>query len=139
MYKIIAGVWEQLEKDAKLIREQVFIQEQGIAPEDEWDDLDATVLHFIVYDREQPIATARLLPQHSVGRVAVLLPYRKQGVGKILMQHIIDYARYHKLPYLKLSAQTYVTAFYEALGFVGQGEEYLDCGIPHIDMTLELN
>lgn len=139
MYKIIAGGWEQLQKDAKLIREQVFIQEQGIAPEDEWDDLDATVLHFIVYDCERPIATARLLPQHSVGRVAVLLSYRKQGVGKILMQHIIDYARQQNLPYLKLSAQTYVTAFYEALGFVVQGEEYLDCGIPHIDMTLELN
>ncbi|MDA3557176.1 GNAT family N-acetyltransferase [Acinetobacter sp. AOR15_HL] len=139
MYKIIAGGWEQLEKDTKLIREQVFIQEQGIAPEDEWDDLDATVLHFIVYDREQPIATARLLPQHSVGRVAVLMPYRKQGIGKILMQHIIEYARQQNLPYLKLSAQTYVTAFYEALGFVVQGEEYLDCGIPHIDMTLELN
>lgn len=139
MYKIIAGGWEQLQKDAKLIREQVFIQEQGIAPEDEWDDLDATVLHFIVYDCERPIATARLLPQHSVGRVAVLLSYRKQGVGKILMQYIIDYARQQNLPYLKLSAQTYVTAFYEALGFVVQGEEYLDCGIPHIDMTLELN
>lgn len=139
MYKIITGGWEQLQKDAKLIREQVFIQEQGIAPEDEWDDLDATVLHFIVYDREQPIATARLLPQHSVGRVAVLMPYRKQGIGKILMEHIIEYARQQNLPYLKLSAQTYVTAFYEALGFVVQGEEYLDCGIPHIDMTLELN
>ncbi|MNH27669.1 hypothetical protein D3C79_877910 [compost metagenome] len=48
-------------------------------------------------------------------------------------------SRQQNLPYLKLSAQTYVTAFYEALGFVVQGEEYLDCGIPHIDMTLELN
>lgn len=139
MYKIRAGGWKQLEKDAKYIREQVFIQEQGIAPEDEWDDLDATVLHFIVYDNEQPIATARLLPQHSVGRVAVLVPYRKQGIGKILMQHIIDYARHQKLPYLKLSAQTYVIAFYEALGFHVQGEVYEDCGIPHIDMILELN
>ncbi|KRI50707.1 GNAT family N-acetyltransferase [Acinetobacter pittii] len=139
MYKIVEGGWEQLEQDAKYIREQVFIQEQGIAPEDEWDDLDAVVLHFIVYDKEQPIATARLLPQHSVGRVAVLMPYRKQGIGKILMQHIIEYARQHKLPYLKLSAQTYVTAFYEALGFKVQGEVYEDCGIPHIDMVLELN
>ena len=139
MYKIVEGGWEQLEQDAKYIREQVFIQEQGIAPEDEWDDLDATVLHFIVYDKEQPIATARLLPQHSVGRVAVLMPYRKQGIGKILMQHIIDYARNQKLPYLKLSAQTYVTAFYEALGFKVQGEVYQDCGISHIDMTLALS
>lgn len=139
MYKIIESDWEQLGQDAKYIREQVFIQEQGIAPEDEWDDLDTIVLHFIVYDKEQPIATARLLPQHSVGRVAVLMPYRKQGIGKILMQHIIDYARRHKLPYLKLSAQTYVTAFYEALGFKVQGEVYQDCGIPHIDMVLKLN
>ena len=74
MYKVIADDWEQLEKDAKYIREQVFIQEQGIAPEDEWDDFDATAVHFMVYDKEQPIATARLLPQHSVGRVAVLMP-----------------------------------------------------------------
>lgn len=80
-----------------------------------------------------------MLPQHSVGRVAVLVAYRKRGIGKILMEHIIDYARQQNLPYLKLSAQTYVTAFYEALGFVVQGEEYLDCSIPHIDMTLELN
>lgn len=139
MYKVIADDWEQLEKDAKYIREQVFIQEQGIAPEDEWDDFDAIAVHFMVYDKEQPIATARLLPQHSVGRVAVLMPYRKQGIGKILMQHIIEYTRQHKLPYLKLSAQTYVTAFYEALGFKVQGEVYEDCGIPHIDMVLELN
>lgn len=139
MYKIVEGVWEQLEQDAKHIREQVFIREQGIAPEDEWDDLDATAVHFMVYDKEQPIATARLLPQHSVGRVAVLMPYRKQGIGKILMQHIIDYARNQKLPYLKLSAQTYVTAFYEALGFKVQGEIYQDCGIPHIDMVLALS
>lgn len=139
MYEVIAGGWEQLEKDAKYIREQVFIQEQGIASEDEWDDFDATAVHFMVYDKEQPIATARLLPQHSVGRVAVLMPYRKQGIGKILMQHIIDYARNQKLPYLKLSAQTYVTAFYEALGFKVQGEVYQDCGISHIDMTLALS
>ncbi|MEQ1134966.1 GNAT family N-acetyltransferase [Acinetobacter seifertii] len=139
MYEVIAGGWEQLEKDAKYIREQVFIQEQGIASEDEWDDFDATAVHFMVYDKEQPIATARLLPQHSVGRVAVLMPYRKQGIGKILMQHIIDYARNQKLPYLKLSAQTYVTAFYEALGFKLQGEVYQDCGISHIDMTLALS
>ena len=139
MYEVIAGGWEQLEKDAKYIREQVFIQEQGIASEDEWDDFDVAAVHFMVYDKEQPIATARLLPQHSVGRVAVLMPYRKQGIGKILMQHIIDYARNQKLPYLKLSAQTYVTAFYEALGFNVQGEVYQDCGIPHIDMILALS
>ncbi|MFW1841281.1 GNAT family N-acetyltransferase, partial [Acinetobacter gyllenbergii] len=47
MYKVIADDWEQLEKDAKYIREQVFIQEQGIAPEGEWDDFDAIAVHFM--------------------------------------------------------------------------------------------
>lgn len=139
MYHFVQGTWEQLAQDAKFIREQVFVQEQKISPEDEWDDFDATALHFVVYDKIQPIATARLLPHHSIGRVAVLASYRKQGIGKILMQKIIEHARHEKLPYLKLSAQTYVTAFYEALGFEIQGEVYQDCGIPHIDMTLKLN
>ncbi|MCW8642221.1 GNAT family N-acetyltransferase, partial [Acinetobacter baumannii] len=48
MYKVIAGSWTQFEEDAKYIREQVFIQEQGIAPEDEWDDFDSTAMHFMV-------------------------------------------------------------------------------------------
>ncbi|MFE1639555.1 GNAT family N-acyltransferase, partial [Acinetobacter baumannii] len=66
MYKVIAGSWTQFEEDAKYIREQVFIQEQGIEPKDEWDDFDSTAVHFMVYVKEQPNATARLLPQHSV-------------------------------------------------------------------------
>ncbi|KAA5634544.1 GNAT family N-acetyltransferase, partial [Pseudomonas aeruginosa] len=49
MYKVIAGSWTQFEEDAKYIREQVFIQEQGIEPKDEWDDFDSTAVHFMVY------------------------------------------------------------------------------------------
>ena len=75
-FKIYAGSWAELEKDAKHIREQVFIQEQEIAAQDEWDNDDAVSLHFIVYDENQAIATARLLKNNSVGRVAVLKTYR---------------------------------------------------------------
>ena len=70
------GTWAELQSDAKPIREQVFIQEQQIAAVDEWDAQDEISQHFVVCDGEQVIATARLLPNHSIGRVAVLASHR---------------------------------------------------------------
>ena len=128
--------WDVLQHDAKLIREQVFIQEQQIAAEDEWDAEDAVSLHFVVYDQDQPIATARLLQNNSVGRVAVLKSHRGLGVGKVLMQAVIAYTQQQQRPFLVLSSQVHAQAFYQALGFMQEGEEYLDCGIPHIHMRL---
>ena len=107
--------------------------------EDEWDDQDAIALHFMVYDEQKAIATARLLLNHSVGRVAVLSQYRGQSVGRILMQQIIFQAKIEQRPLLKLSAQVHAIHFYERLGFAVQGSEYLDCGIPHVDMAMMLD
>ena len=134
--QIRSGKWAQLEQDAKWIREQVFIQEQQIAPEDEWDAEDAVSLHFMVYDQAQPVATARLLNSNSIGRVAVLKAYRGQGVGKLLMESVISQARTERREFLKLSSQVHAVSFYAGLGFAVHGEEYLDCGIPHIDMQM---
>ena len=136
---IHAGSWQDLQADAKQIREAVFIQEQAIAPEDEWDAQDAVALHFVVYIAKQAIATARLLENHSIGRVAVLKSQRGLGVGRVLMQHIIQMAKQQQRPFLMLSAQVYATGFYQQLGFQVEGEEYLDCGIPHIRMRRELH
>jgi len=130
------GSWDELQNDAKLIREQVFIQEQQIAVEDEWDGEDAVSLHFVVYDQDQPIATARLLKNNSVGRVAVLRSYRGVGIGKLLMERIIQQAKHEQRKFLKLSSQVHAIQFYAALDFKVEGEQYLDCGIPHIDMRL---
>lgn len=135
--QIRSGKWAQLEQDAKWIREQVFIQEQQIAPEDEWDAEDAVSLHFMVYDQAQPVATARLLNNNSIGRVAVLKAYRGQGVGKLLMEAVISQARTERREFLKLSSQVHAVSFYAGLGFAAHGEEYLDCGIPHIDMQMQ--
>ncbi|HRM30112.1 MAG: GNAT family N-acetyltransferase [Acinetobacter sp.] len=128
--------WDVLQHDAKLIREQVFIQEQQIAAEDEWDAEDAVSLHFVVYDQDQPIATARLLQNNSVGRVAVLKSHRGLGIGKVLMLQIIQQAKLEQRKFLKLSSQVHAIQFYASLGFNVEGEEYLDCAIPHIDMRL---
>ncbi|MCJ8510757.1 GNAT family N-acetyltransferase [Acinetobacter lwoffii] len=136
--KIVSGSWKDLAAHAKAIREAVFIQEQHIAAEDEWDAEDAVAVHFIVFQQDQAIATARLLSNHSVGRVAVLTTARGLGVGQRLMQAVIDYARAEQRGLVKLSSQVHAIGFYQALGFEVQGEEYLDCGIPHIDMYLKL-
>ena len=137
-FVIQSGPWSQLQHDAKLIRSMVFIEEQNISEADEWDEQDAISLHFVVYAQDQPIATARLLENNSIGRVAVLQQYRGEGIGKLLMQQIIQVAKQQNRAFLQLSAQVYVTRFYENLGFQVQGEEYLDCEIPHIDMGLSL-
>ena len=82
-------------------------------------------------------STARLLQNNSVGRVAVLKSQRGLGVGKLLMQYIIDYAQPQR-EFLKLSSQVQAMPFYAGLGFKAEGEEYLDCGIPHRTMRLLL-
>jgi predicted GNAT family N-acyltransferase len=136
--KIVSGSWKDLAVYAQAIREAVFIQEQHIAAEDEWDAEDAVAVHFIVFQHDQAIATARLLSNNSIGRVAVLNTARGLGVGQRLMQAVIDHSRAEQRELVKLSSQVHAIGFYQALGFEVQGEEYLDCGIPHIDMYLKL-
>jgi predicted GNAT family N-acyltransferase len=139
MYQVKHGRWDQLQQDAKLIRTQVFICEQGITEADEWDDQDVISQHFVIYDQDQPIATARLLQNHSVGRVAVVKAYRGQGLGQMIMLEIISYAQKQGLSVLTLSSQVHAISFYEKLGFTVQGNSYDECGISHIEMTMNLN
>lgn len=138
MFSVKQGSWDQLQQDAKLIRKLVFISEQNIPEQDEWDDQDAISQHFVVYDQNQPIATARLLANNSVGRVAVLKAYRGQGIGRLIMLEIIAYAQAQKRPSLQLSSQVHAVSFYEKLGFSIQGDEYDECGIPHIEMVMPI-
>lgn len=138
MFSVKQGSWDQLQQDAKLIRKLVFISEQNIPEQDEWDDQDAISQHFVVYDQNQPIATARLLANNSVGRVAVLKAYRGQGIGRLIMLQIIAYAQAQKRPSLQLSSQVHAISFYEKLGFSIQGDEYDECGIPHIEMVMPI-
>ena len=136
--KIVSGSWDDLAQDARVIREAVFIQEQQIAPEDEWDAEDTISTHFVAYLQDQAVATARLLKNHSIGRVAVLQSARGTGIGYKTMRAVIDQAKAEQRKFVKLSSQVHAIGFYQNLGFDVQGAEYLDCGIPHIDMYLSL-
>ena len=135
---ISVGDWETLGPAASEIRRKVFIDEQNVPQEEEWDGLDPESLHFLAMLDGQPVGTARLLPDAHIGRVAVLANARGTGIGVLLMQAAIEAARHAGHSKVALSAQVQALAFYERLGFVAHGNEFLDAGIPHREMTLSL-
>jgi len=123
------------------IRRIVFIDGQNVPEHEERDDKDADAIHLIAFDEGTPVGTARLLVDGAtgkIGRVAVLEQMRGRGLGKAIMQAAIDVLREEQVATAKLAAQTHALAFYEALGFVAEGPEFLDAGILHRDMTRAL-
>lgn len=116
----------------RAVREPVFVVEQHCPIEEEWDALDAPSAHALVLnDRDEPVATGRLTPDHKIGRMAVLAGYRGSGVGALVMEHLIAKARELGYPELALSSQVHAIPFYERFGFIADGPEYLDANIPH--------
>lgn len=143
--KILATNWQTHEQALRTIRERVFIQEQHVPVADEWDDKDATAIHFLVQNAQrESIACARLLLENQsrlhIGRVAVLKEYRHQGVGRQLMCELVRYCTQHYAgSAIYLHAQTQRQAFYEHLGFTARGAVFMDAGIPHLEMWFNHN
>ncbi|KMN23210.1 GNAT family N-acetyltransferase [Pseudomonas helleri] len=126
--------WHKDIADIRRIREAVFVAEQQVPPELEWDADDATAVHFLACEGDYAIGTARLLPDGHIGRVSVLKDWRGLKVGDALMQAAISEAEKRGLKKQQLSAQVHATAFYERLGFKIVSDEFLEAGIPHVDM-----
>ena len=123
----------------KSVREQVFIQEQHVPEELEWDEHDTKAVHVVAYDtRDQVIGTARMLADGHIGRMAVLEPWRKNGVGSAMLKTLLLLAQQQNLSKVFLHAQTSAIGFYEHHGFRTLGEEFLDAGIPHRYMEKDL-
>ncbi len=129
--------WQKDNADLRRIRETVFIAEQSVAPELEWDTEDADAVHFLAFERDYAIGTARLLPDGHIGRVSVLKDWRGLKVGDRLLQAAIAEAERRGLKRQMLSAQVHATAFYERHGFKVVSSEFLEAGIPHVDMVRE--
>lgn len=136
--EIHTGNWAELGARASDIRRRVFIEEQQVSQEEEWDGRDDLCLHFLAQRGDTALGTARLLPDGHIGRVAVLQEARGMGVGVALMQAAIAAAQHQGHPAVELTAQTHALAFYERLGFTAFGDIFLDAGIPHRSMRLEL-
>jgi len=123
----------------KHIREQVFINEQHVPVELEWDEYDPDAIHLIVLDEKHvPIATSRMLSDGHIGRMAVIPEWRTQGIGTAMLLKLINIAKQHNLEAVFLSAQLEAIDFYKKQGFNVKSDTYMDAGIPHKDMGLNL-
>lgn len=132
--------WQDDGPSLRAIRETVFIHEQQVPVELEWDEFDASCLHILALDSAgNPIGTARLLPDGHIGRMAVLKEWRDRGVGSALMQRLLEEAKKRHLQQVIVNAQTYAAEFYTRFGFRMAGEEFIDAGIPHVRMVLHLS
>jgi YbgC/YbaW family acyl-CoA thioester hydrolase len=143
MVQVRVGRWDDLGPDAQAIRQRVFVEEQHIPADMEWDEADATSLHAVAYNRfGMPLGTGRLL-QHvpgvaKIGRMAALRTVRGAGVGRAVLEALMQTARERGDREVVLHAQTSAAAFYARSGFVPRGPEFDEVGIPHVEMVKAL-
>lgn len=122
------------------IRHAVFVQEQHVPEELEWDDADERSYHVLATNGEgAPIGTGRLKLECQIGRMAVLRDWRGRGVGAAILQALLALARKQGCRVVRLNAQTHAMPFYEKFGFVALGVEFQEAGIPHRTMELRLS
>lgn len=121
------------------IRRRVFIEEQSVPENLEWDGMDDDAVHVLALDATRAIGCARMLPGGRIGRMAVLPEWRGRGVGRAMLETLIALSREQGLAHVSLSAQTHAIPFYAKSGFKVRSEIYDDAGIPHRDMVLALS
>ncbi|MBA2238653.1 MAG: GNAT family N-acetyltransferase [Lysobacter sp.] len=126
--------------DLRIVREAVFVQEQSVPPDLEWDELDPLCHHVLARDEAGlPIGTGRLTPEHRIGRMAVLAPWRGQGVGDALLRVLLDRARSLGWRRVSLHSQASAVLFYVRHGFLPFGDPFVEAGIDHQSMELLLD
>lgn len=129
--------FDSLCADARAIREEVFVREQGFV--NEFDHIDGNAVHFVLYVDGQAAGTCRIYKgednEFYLGRLAVLPNYRGMSLGKMLIDEAQRCVSDMGGEKISLSAQVRVMNFYEKCGFSAVGEEYLDEDCPHIKMV----
>ena len=135
--------WDEYQQPLSNIRETVFIKEQHVPPELEWDEHDADCLHLLACNNNDEglveyIGTVRMLNDGHIGRMAVLAEWRNQGVGSTLLAKLISIARQQQLEKVYLYAQTSAIEFYLQHQFNIVSDEFMDAGIPHREMEHKL-
>jgi predicted GNAT family N-acyltransferase len=120
------------------VRETVFVREQNVPAELEWDGVDAQCEHVLAEAGDVAIGTGRLLPDGHIGRMAVLSPWRRKGVGSAILEALVRLAAQRDMKRIALNAQTHARPFYERHGFQVEGEAFMEAGIPHVAMVRDL-
>lgn len=141
--KIISVDWASCHERLSLIRRRVFIDEQQVPEDMEWDEHDPVSVHFLVIDsrrvKHTDIACARLAPSGKIGRMAVLKPWRRQGIGFRLLEYVVAHARKQGLSGVYLHAQVSAIGLYQKAGFSMSGDEFDEAGIAHRQMHLQFD
>lgn len=140
MIDVRVGSWAEHERNARALRSSVFIDEQGIPAGLEWDDADRDALHAVAYNRlDMPLATGRLVAHAGavgkIGRMAVARHARGMGVGRAVLDALIDASRSRGDREALLHAQMSAAAFYEGAGFERRGPAFDEAGIAHVEMA----
>lgn len=139
-FEVRQARWPEDGPALRAVREAVFVAEQGVPKELEWDGRDAACVHVLALDKgARPIGTARMTPEGHIGRMAVLAAWRGRGVGSALLAALLARAVALRLPGVYLNAQTGALGFYARHGFQAEGRTFLDAGIPHRRMALSLD
>ena len=123
------------------IRRKVYVDELNVPIELEFDEYDKTAFHFVVEVDDFIVGTARLVMlgfDGNIGRVCILKEFRKKGLGTKLMTSIIHASTNMGLDRLIVEAKVDALSFYKKIGFVTEGNEYLEVGVPHKKMFLML-
>jgi predicted GNAT family N-acyltransferase len=127
--------------DSRMIRREVFIREQGTREREEFDDLDKTCTHLVLYDENRPVACGRLYFMGDkvcvLGRIAVLKASRGQHLGDMLVRMLLDRGMKNGAKRFELSAQVQAQGFYERFGFEAYGGEYKEAKLPHTRMKAD--
>lgn len=127
--------WEKHKEALSYIRRRVFIEEQNVPEELEWDEYDADSIHILASnEKNSPVATGRMKADGHIGRMAVLDEYRNKGTGSAILKLLLSSATDMKLKKVYLHAQISAIPFYQKHGFSTCSEEFMDAGIPHKSM-----
>jgi predicted GNAT family N-acyltransferase len=143
MVQLHLGSWRDLQELASPLRTEVFVDEQKVPPEMEWDEDDDTALHCVAVNRMgMALATGRLL-QHApgvsrIGRMAVKKSMRGSALGRRVLDALMEAARARGDARVVLHAQCSAQGFYQRAGFAPHGAVFEEAGIAHIEMVREL-
>jgi len=131
--------WHDGEPLLRAVRDAVFIREQGVPEALEWDEFDTQCRHALALSHNgEAVGYGRIFTNGHIGRIAVMKPWREQRVGTAIVEALLNEARSRNYNFVDVDAQTHAVPFYEGFGFSKQGEEFMDAGLPHIKMKLEL-
>jgi D-hexose-6-phosphate mutarotase/predicted GNAT family N-acyltransferase len=137
--KIRKVTWADAQAALSAIRRTVFIEEQLVPEELEWDGEDEHALHVLVKEGEAPIGCGRMLADGHIGRMAVLKDYRGRGAGRLILKTLLMEAEKLRRGRVFLNAQTRAEGFYTKYGFIQVGGEFPDANIPHVRMEKTLD